>query len=294
MHHKARGYLPQIETLAPEEFQIRVVSGELRHWETRRNVVLGLNVVPALNSEFLHLGIQGRSLQAKSVGRAAFTADHTLAFAQDAENVIAFGGLKVRIHRTAGLGRSLEFREWWAQHGPRGKNHRPLYEILEFANVTRPAPVHKGLHGFRRNRFNPLSHALRMAAQKIPDEQRNVFATLAQRRKGDRKNLQAIVQVAAKLSGDHLGEIAIGGGDQADIDGNGSCPADAFKFFFLQRTQNLRLEFRRQVTDFIEEERALVGELKSADLLRDGPGERPFSRGRRVRFPEDRTEWRSN
>jgi hypothetical protein len=66
-------------------------------------------------------------------------------------------------------------------------------------------------------------------------------------RKCDRKDFQTIVQVAAKLSGgDHLGKIAIGGGDQADIDGNGSRFADAFEFFFLQCAQNLGLELGRQ------------------------------------------------
>ncbi len=116
-----------------------------------------------------------------------------------------------------------------------------------------------------------------MAAQKISYKQRDIFAALAQRREGDWKDLQAIVQVAAELAGDdHLGEIAIGGGDEANVDGNCSGSADAFEFFFLQRSQNFGLEFRRKVPYFIEKERALMGEFQPADFLRDGPGESPF------------------
>src|SRR5580704_10614350 len=83
-----------------------------------------------------------------------------------------------------------------------------------------------------------------MAAQKIADEQRDVFTPLAERRKLDRKYLQTIVQVASKLSrGNHLVQIAIGGGNETHIHGNSSSSADAFEFLFLQRPQNFWLKF---------------------------------------------------
>ena len=49
----------------------------------------------------------------------------------------------------------------------------------------------------------------------------NVGGALAQRRREDRKDFEPVKEIAAKLFvGDHLGEVAIGGGDEPNVYGD--------------------------------------------------------------------------
>ncbi len=76
----------------------------------------------------------------------------------------------------------------------------------------------------------------------IADEQRHVFAAFAQRRNLNRKNVEAIVEIAAKFAvGDEAREVAIGGGDDADVDGLRAIAAEALEFLLLQNAQQFRL-----------------------------------------------------
>ncbi len=52
--------------------------------------------------------------------------------------------------------------------------------------------------------------------------------------------------------------------------------ADAFEFAFLQDAQKLRLQLQGNLADFVEEYRAAVGKLKTADPVAMGAGERTF------------------
>ena len=63
-----------------------------------------------------------------------------------------------------------------------------------------PGVVHQGLHCFRRHVFDILLHALGIFRQEILDQQRNILAPIAQRRNGDGEDVQAIVEIAAKLA----------------------------------------------------------------------------------------------
>ena len=60
------------------------------------------------------------------------------------------------------------------------------------------------------------------------------------------------------------GQVAIGGGDHARIDANGLRAAHALELLLLQHAQQLHLRLERQLADFVEEDRAAVGELEAA------------------------------
>ena len=91
----------------------------------------------------------------------------------------------------------------------------------------------------------------------------------------DRKDLEPVVEVAAELLFcDHFGQVAIGGGDEAHVDGDGPRAAQALDLPLLQRAQQLGLQVERHLADLVEKERALVRQLEAADLARDGAGER--------------------
>ena len=57
-----------------------------------------------------------------------------------------------------------------------------------------------------------------MLLDEVLDEHRDVVAALAQRRDADRDHVEAVVQVLLEAAvGDHLLQVAVGGGDDADV-----------------------------------------------------------------------------
>jgi len=120
------------------------------------------------------------------------------------------------------------------------------------------------------------------ARDEVLDERRQVFAPLPERRERDREHAQAIVEVAAKLPRlDHAPEVAVGGGDDAEVDPPHAGGAERPHLPVLHDAQELRLERGREVLDLVEEERAAVGELQHAGALLYRAGERA------ARVPEE-------
>src|SRR5688572_23986747 len=106
-------------------------------------------------------------------------------------------------------------------------------------------------------------------------QRRNVVDALAQRRDGDRKNIQAIVQIRSERSVfDHLRKIAVRGRDDPHVHPLGPRAAEALKLTLLQDAQQLGLYFRGDIADLVQEQRALVRELETADPLRRRTGKR--------------------
>ena len=62
-------------------------------------------------------------------------------------------------------------------------------------------------------------------------------------------------------------DVAVGGGDQADIDPQFLRAADAREGAVLQKPQQLGLQRPAHVRDFVQEDRAAVGFLDAAGLL---------------------------
>jgi len=89
-------------------------------------------------------------------------------------------------------------------------------------------------------------------------------------------DVEAVEEVFPELAVlDGLGEIAIGGGDDADLGVSGGVFAEAFVFAFLEEAKEFGLNFLGEFTDFVEEEGAAVGGVDLAPLVLDGPGEGP-------------------
>ena len=119
------------------------------------------------------------------------------------------------------------------------------------------------------------THPAAVNLDKVRHQRRNVFAAVAQRRQQNGKHVQTVVEIAAKLTPiRHLHQITICGSHQPNVDLMSAGAAQALELLFLQNAQQLRLQRRRNVAHFIQEKRALVGQFETADLLRDGSGER--------------------
>src|SRR3954447_6536036 len=97
--------------------------------------------------------------------------------------------------------------------------------------------------------------------------------------------MQPIVQVAAKFTvGNGFRDFAVGGGYNSHVHSDGSIPTQALEFLVLQNAKQLRLQFERNLSDFIQKQRAFVSQLKPADLLADCSSKGAFFVAKKLAF----------
>jgi hypothetical protein len=102
-------------------------------------------------------------------------------------------------------------------------------------------------------------------------QQGNIFAAVAQRRQAEIDHVEPVEEVFAEASlFDHDGQIAIGGGHDAGLDGDAMGGADGTDFLLLQRAQQLGLKVQSQLADLVEKDRASFGGDKEAVFGLDG------------------------
>src|SRR5262245_17461560 len=109
----------------------------------------------------------------------------------------------------------------------------------------------------------------------VPNQSRNVLAPLPERGNADREHIEPVQQIGSKLSGgSHLLEVAIGGGNQPEVDLAGLRRSQTLELPFLKHAQQLSLQLKRKIADFIEEKRPAVGDLETAMTWIHGARER--------------------
>src|SRR5262249_55370072 len=101
-----------------------------------------------------------------------------------------------------------------------------------------------------------------------------VFA-LSQGWYGNREDIQPVIEVLSELSvACELGEVAIGGRDDAHIDLDGPLSSDGINLSRLQRAQQLDLHIKSEFADLVEEQRAAIRFLELAQMPVRCAGER--------------------
>src|ERR1039457_2411816 len=106
-------------------------------------------------------------------------------------------------------------------------------------------------------------------------ERQNILAAFAQRRHPKGDDVEAVIEILAKVMRRDFGlEVAIGRGDYSRIDVNRAFAADALKVLILQEAQKLGLQGRRQVGNLVEENAPAVGRLERPGLILDRAGKR--------------------
>jgi hypothetical protein len=109
------------------------------------------------------------------------------------------------------------------------------------------------------------------------DKQRNVIQVTPKGRHGDRKNIQPVPEILPEATlADFLFQIAIGSGNNSNIDSYRVGAAQAFKLTGLYHLEQLGLQFQRQFADLIQKQGSAVGNLKSPQSPRMGTGESTF------------------
>src|SRR5882724_7680499 len=103
------------------------------------------------------------------------------------------------------------------------------------------------------------------------NQQWDVFAAGAQRRKIEGDYVQAVIKVLAEAALFHgLLQVDIGGGEDADIDLDLLDAAQMHKLFVLQHAKDLGLRLHAHGADLVEEDGAAVGDLEQSALGSNG------------------------
>jgi len=137
--------------------------------------------------------------QAKSFGRAVGTGDASLRSAQGGFDGLAFAGIQFAIKFLCRFG-TYERLRVNTQSAILRKNDGAFDDVLHFTHVTRPGIPNQCVHDLRGYAFDSPAHSLRKLPCEMTHEQRNIFASLAQRRQQDGKHIQAIKKIAAKFN----------------------------------------------------------------------------------------------
>ncbi|HMB82336.1 MAG TPA: sigma 54-interacting transcriptional regulator, partial [Vicinamibacterales bacterium] len=118
---------------------------------------------------------------------------------------------------------------------------------------------------------------LRVLAQEVGGQRRNVLAAVAERRELDLDGVQAEQEILPEPPrGDFVAEVRVRGRHDAHVGLARPRRADALEVACFEDAQELRLQVERDVGDLVEEERAAVGQLEEAAPRRLRARERAF------------------
>src|SRR3984885_5552100 len=227
------------------------------------------------DTQLLHAEIQGRAVQSQARRCAAASGKNPPGFFQGLEDMGALDLFQSLMAACVLTWRDprIQVPERKPQDRTGAQNYRAFDYVLQLPDVARPSVMNQSLHRFRGNRIDRLAHSSCGLLYKMLHQQRNILRTFPQGRNVDRKHIQAIIEIAAKLLvQDHSFQVTMGRGHNAHI--CFLCPraTQPLKFPLLQDTEKLWLQLERDIADFIQEQRALMCYLKSAELLCDRTG----------------------
>src|SRR5262249_56471893 len=112
--------------------------------------------------------------------------------------------------------------------------------------------------------------------EEVLGEGRNVLAAIAQWGQHYLDDVEPIEEILAEAAlREQRRQIAVGGRDDAHVDGGRLRRAEAADLAALERAQELDLERGGHLRDLVQEQRAAVGFLEEAELGDRGAGEGP-------------------
>ena len=115
----------------------------------------------------------------------------------------------------------------------------------------------------------------RVARQEVARQHHHVITAITQRRQVQVHDVEPVVQVLAETTGLGLGlQVAVGGGDDPNVDRLARGVAHPGYRAVLQRAQDLHLQGHRHLADLVEQQGPFVGHLEPAGLAGHRAGER--------------------
>src|SRR5215472_7188522 len=107
-------------------------------------------------------------------------------------------------------------------------------------------------------------------------QNRDFFLPLAQGWQGKREGIQTVIKILAQaLVGQRLGDVDVGGRQDADVHLDDRTAPQAGELLILQNVQQLGLQQGRHLADFVEQDGPLVAKFKLARLGMGGSRESP-------------------
>ncbi|BCR22636.1 hypothetical protein KAM429_31930 [Aquipseudomonas alcaligenes] len=158
---------------------------------------------------------------------------------------------------------------------PRQRLERgPAEQVFQLTYVTRPVVRQQRRLGLGAQAQAAQVQARTVLFEEVPGQQQGITAALAQWRHLQRVDAEAVIEIGAEAPGAHfLGQVAVGGGEDAHIHPVLAVRAQALQLAALQHAQQLGLHRQRQFTDFVEQQGAAVGQLELTAALATGAGE---------------------
>ena len=157
-------------------------------------------------------------------------------------------------------------------------DREPVAGVFQLANVARPLQRLEILQRLLAQYLPLAAEVPRRLVEEVLGEQRDVRTAFGKRRHMDADDIQTVIEVFAEGAvGDEGAQVAVSGGDDADVHLDAHSTPDPVELPLGQHPQQPGLGFRRHVADLVEEKRAAVGLFETTDALILGAGERaPF------------------
>ncbi len=145
--------------------------------------------------------------------------------------------------------------------------------MLQFADIARPVVVEQGIEEFGGG-FDARESGALPGVDEMADEGRDVLFAFAEGGQADGEDVEAVEEVLAETAGGNFGlEVAVGGGDDAEVDLFPLEGADGAEFPLLNEAEEFDLHLERQVADFVEEGGAAIGKFDETAFVLGGAAE---------------------
>ena len=136
----------------------------------------------------------------------------------------------------------------------------------EFADIAGPVVFHHRWQGVLAEGLEGFAIGFGQFFEKMVGQHGDVTLARTQRRKLDGDDAETPVEIFAKFAFlDHLCEVAVRGGNDADIDLDRLATADTFDGLLAESAEQFDLRAGVDLADFIEEQRATIRLLEAAD-----------------------------
>lgn len=199
-------------------------------------------------------------------------------FLEDAGDVPALEGFEVFGDERVGVGRGDGRGDG---DGSLGEDGPAIEGVVEFSDVSWPGVVEEGVEGFALGALGGI------AVEVVSNERREVFEALAEGRGVEGEDAEAIPEVCAEFAlADELFNVAMGGGNDADVNVLFAGIADSSEFFLLEEAEEEALGGEGEVANLIEEEGAAIGLLNDAGGVVIGTCEGAFGIAEKAGFEE--------
>lgn len=225
------------------------------------------------NTELPHPGHERGTFDTQFDRSPSGSADDPVGISERLEDQSTFNVLQLG-RRGWGWGVGCRERQGIGQGSVAGKNDGALNDVLEFPDIARPVVGNERRQSLVRDVRDGFADPVGERFDEVPHQGHDVVAPFTQGRQVNGKDIQAVVEIAAEfITPDQLTQIAVGGGDNPYVDAVRLTAAQAFEFLFLQDPKQFGLRSQRNISDFIQEERAGMRHFEATDLLCDSASE---------------------